>query len=93
MAGKSLSDMKGLSEKDRKQIKQAEEMLGPDPDTMGLVKNFFWGNIREELAFPYPSVGAEEMARCDQLLAELDDYLRNEHPSVQIDQEQEIPRW
>lgn len=93
MAGQSLSDMKGLSEKDRKQIKQVEEMLGPDPATMGLVKNFFWGNIREELTFPYPTVSAEETARCDQLLAELDDYLKNEHPSVQIDQEQEIPRW
>jgi len=93
MAEKSLSDMKGISDKDRKQIKQAEEMLGPDPETMGLVKNFFWGNIREELIFPYPAVSAEETARCDQLLAELDEYLRNEHPSVQIDQEQEIPPW
>ncbi len=93
MASSSLSSMKGISEKDRKQIRQAEEMLGPDPETMGLVKNFFWGNIREELAFPYPAVTAEETARCDQLLAELDDYLKNEHPAVQIDREQEIPQW
>ncbi len=93
MASSSLSSMKGISEKDRKQIRQAEEMLGPDPDTMGLVKNFFWGHIREELIFPYPTVSAEETARCDQLLAELDDYLKNEHPAIQIDQEQEIPQW
>lgn len=93
MSSSSLSNMKGISDQDRKQIRQAEEMLGPDPATMGLVKNFFWGNIREELIFPYPTVSAEETARCDQLLAELDDYLTNEHPSVQIDQEQEIPQW
>jgi len=85
--------LKNISEADRKQIRDAEEMLGPDPATMGFVKNFFWGNVREELAFPYPMVSAEETARCDQLLAELDEYLSTEHPAVQIDQEQEIPQW
>ncbi|MFG0331427.1 MAG: acyl-CoA dehydrogenase family protein [Phycisphaerales bacterium] len=93
MATSAADKLKNISEADRKQIREAEEMLGPDPETMGLVKNFFWGNIREELAFPYPQIGAEETARCDQLLAELDEYLRNEHPAIQIDQEQEIPRW
>jgi len=93
MSSGSLSNIKGISDQDRKQIRQAEEMLGPDPATMGLVKNFFWGNIREELIFPYPIVSTEETARCDQMLAALDDYLTNEHPSVQIDQQQEIPQW
>lgn len=85
--------LKNVSEKDRKQIEQAQEMLGPDPSTMGFIKNLFWGNFREELVFPYPEVSAEEVARCDQLLAELDAYLRDEHPTVEIDQTQEIPRW
>src|SRR5439155_17079097 len=40
-----------------------------------------------------PAVDAEEQARCDQLLAALDDYLGREHPSTLIDQEQEIPDW
>jgi alkylation response protein AidB-like acyl-CoA dehydrogenase len=86
-------DLKNISEKDRKQIEQAQEMLGPDPKTMGFVKNVFWGNFREDLVFPYPTQPAEETARCDQLLAELDAYLRNEHPAVEIDQKQEIPDW
>ena len=86
-------ELKNISEKDRKQIEKASEMLGPDPERMGFVKNYFWGNFREELVFPYPKVGAEEIARCDQLLAELDEYFRKEHPSIQIDQEQEIPQW
>jgi alkylation response protein AidB-like acyl-CoA dehydrogenase len=68
-------------------------MLGPDPETMGFVKNLFWGNFREDLVFPFPEASAEETARCDQLLAELDDYFRNEHPSHEIDQKQEIPEW
>lgn len=87
------SQLKNVSEKDRKQIEQAQEMLGPDPATMGFIKNLFWGNLREDLILPYPEVSAEETARCDQLLAELDDYLRNEHPHHEIDQKQEIPHW
>ena len=87
------SQLKNVSEKDRKQIEQAQEMLGPDPATMGFIKNLFWGNLREELVLPFPEVSAEENARCDQLLAELDDYLRNEHPHHEIDQKQEIPEW
>jgi acyl-CoA dehydrogenase family protein 9 len=87
------SQLKNVSEKDRKQIEQAQEMLGPDPTTMGFIKNLFWGNLREELVMPFPEVSAEETARCDQLLAALDDYLRNEHPHHEIDQKQEIPDW
>ena len=44
--------LKNVSEKDRKQIERAQEMLGPDPETMGLIKNIFWGNFREDLVFP-----------------------------------------
>ena len=91
MAATDLAkDLKNVSEKDRKQIEQAQEMMGPDPEKMGFMKNLFWGNFREELVFPYPSVPADETAKCDQLLARLDEYLENEHPSIQIDREQEI---
>lgn len=94
MTETQLTDkLKNVSEKDRKQIEAAQEMLGPDPKTMGLIKNLFWGNFREELAFPYPELPAEEIARCDQLLAALDEYMRNEHPHVLIDETQEIPAW
>ncbi len=88
-----LKNLKGISEADRKLIADAEKMLGPEPTEMGFIKNLFWGNVREDLVFPYPVSDAEETARCDQLLAELDEYLRNDHPAIQIDQEQEIPRW
>ncbi len=93
VSSSDLSKLKNVSEKDRKQIEQAQEMLGPDPETMGFIKNLFWGNFREELVFPFPEVPADEVARCDQLLAELDTYLRNEHPHHEIDEKQEIPDW
>jgi acyl-CoA dehydrogenase family member 9 len=87
------SQLKNVSKKDLKQIENAQEMLGPDPETMGFIKNIYWGNFRENMIFPYPEESAEERARCDKLLEELDAYFRNEHPSVEIDQNQEIPEW
>ena len=68
-------------------------LLGPEPATMGAVKNYFWGNLREDLLLPYPAFDPVETARCDQLLAALDEYLAKEHPSTLIDAEQEIPQW
>lgn len=88
-----IKNIKGISDADRKLIEDAEALIGPEPETMGFVKNLFWGNLREDLAFPYPQPDAKEQAECDQLLARLDEYLRTEHPSIQIDQEQEIPEW
>jgi hypothetical protein len=43
------SQLKNVSKKDIKQIKDAEEMLGPEPETMGFIKNIFWGNFRENM--------------------------------------------
>ncbi len=88
-----LKGLKNVSAEDRRMIEDAELMLGPEPTDMGFIKNLFWNRFREDLIFPYPKETPEEKAKCDALLAELDDYLANEHPSVQIDQEEEIPQW
>ncbi|MEX2219859.1 MAG: acyl-CoA dehydrogenase family protein [Phycisphaerales bacterium] len=90
-----MADLKSMkmSDKDRRLIEDAESLLGPEPDSMGFVKNLFWGNLRHDLVFPYPRQDAKETAECDRLLAALDEYLRTEHPAVLIDQEQEIPDW
>jgi acyl-CoA dehydrogenase family member 9 len=88
-----LKSLKGVSEQDRKMIADTEALIGPEPTKMGWVKNLFWGRAREELIFPYPTVSREEKTRCDELLASLDQYLQNEHPAVEIDQQEEIPRW
>jgi acyl-CoA dehydrogenase family member 9 len=88
-----LKKMKGISEKDQKMLADAEVLMGPDPTDLGFVKNLFHGNFREELVLPYHETDPEETARCDQLIAELDEYMRTEHPAIHIDQEQEIPQW
>ncbi len=89
----SLADIKGVSANDRKMIADAEAMMGPEPSTMGFVKNLFWGRFRYDLAFPYPTPSADQKEKTDRLIEELDAYLKHEHPSVEIDQEQEIPDW
>ncbi len=89
----NLANMKGVSEQDRKMIADAEAMMGPEPSTMGFVKNLFWGRFRSDLVFPYPEASQDQQAKTAKLLAELEDYLKNEHPSIEIDQEQHIPDW
>ena len=93
MAEKGLSNMKGVSKEDQQMIQDIETMMGPEPEDMGFIKNVFWGRFREDLVFPYPRESKEERERCDELLEELEDYLQNEHPRVEIDQEQYIPDW
>src|SRR3954471_22114342 len=90
-----MADLKSMkmSDKDRRLIEDAETLIGPEPSSMGFVKNLFWGNLREDLVFPYPEQDPKETAECDQLLARLDEYMRKEHPAIPIDQDQEIPRW
>src|SRR5579862_3294276 len=39
-----LKTLKGVEEKDRKLIEDAEAIVGPEPSKMGFVKNLFWGN-------------------------------------------------
>jgi alkylation response protein AidB-like acyl-CoA dehydrogenase len=88
-----LSDIKGVSKEDRKMIEDIETMMGPEPSEMGFVKNMFWGRFQSDAVFPYPHEGREEREKTDALLEELEDYLENEHPSIQIDKEQVIPQW
>ncbi len=84
--------LKNVSDRDRAMIQDIENMMGPEPEDMGFAKNLFWGRLREDLVFPYPVVPATERTRCDALVAELEVYMRDEHPAIQIDREQRIPQ-
>ena len=88
-----LSTMKGVAARDQQMIRETETMFGPEPESMGFMKNLFWGRIREDLVFPYPEVSDAETVKTEALLAELNHYLDHEHPRVEIDQEQHIPEW
>jgi acyl-CoA dehydrogenase family member 9 len=85
--------LKNVSARDQKMIQDIDRMIGPEPDELGFAKNLFWGRIQEDYVFPYPHESEEERKKCDLLLEELEAYLKNEHPSIQIDQEEYIPEW
>jgi len=85
--------LKNVSEQDQKMIRDIETMMGPEPEAMGFAKNLFWGRFRNDLVSSYPVVSKEEKAKCDALLTELEAYLKNEHPAMEIDRDQEIPEW
>lgn len=74
-------------------IAEAEAMLGPEPEEMGFIKNMFWGRFRTDLTFPYPRETDEERRRADALIEQLEAYLESEHPSIWIDQNEEVPEW
>ena len=93
MSSPGLSNLKNVSAQDRRMIEDVETMLGPEPSSMGFVKNLFWGRFRSDLVFPYPVESREERAKCDVLLEELERYMKHEHPRVEIDQEEHIPDW
>ena len=88
-----LNNMTGVDEREQKMIEDAERMLGPEPQQMGFVKNLFWGRVRDDLLSPVPQQDDLERRRCDTLLLRLDQYLSQEHPSIEIDRNQEIPSW
>ena len=89
----TLSELKGISEKDRKMIAETEAMFGAEPTSMGFAKNLFWGRFRNDLVFPYPQPSKEQQEKTDRLIAELEQYMKHEHPSVEIDQAQHVPDW
>lgn len=74
-------------------LQDIETMMGPEPSQMGFIKNMFWGRFRNDLIFPYPESSEEEGRKCNALLRELEEYLREEHPAIEIDQKEYIPDW
>ncbi|MCH8122429.1 MAG: acyl-CoA dehydrogenase family protein [Bacteroidetes bacterium] len=86
-------NLKNISAKDQKMILEIDKMIGPEPDEMGFAKNLFWGRFQGKAVFPYPEESEEEKNRCNTLLAELEPYMKMEHPSVAIDQDECIPEW
>ncbi len=85
--------LKNISARDKDMLRDIESMLGPEPSTMGFAKNLFWGRIEEFYVLPYPVSTLNESTKCNALLARLEDYLKDEHPAILIDQEEYIPDW
>ena len=89
-----LKTLKGVAEKDRKMIEDAEALLGPEPSIDGVRQEPVLGPPPRGTGLPLPAAPTPTRTRAaTNSWRALDAYLENEHPSIQIDQEQEIPRW
>ncbi|QDV58009.1 acyl-CoA dehydrogenase family protein [Rosistilla oblonga] len=74
------------------QIRQAEELLGSLPQTIGLAKGLFAGRLIADWVFPYPQLSINQKADTDAAVAELEAFCDRNLDPVRIDREADIPR-
>jgi alkylation response protein AidB-like acyl-CoA dehydrogenase len=80
-----------LTELQRKQIAQAEEILFSGPDKEGFAKDLFFGRFRAESIMPFPELNEEARALGDQAVAEVKEFCRERIDPAAIDRESRIP--
>ena len=72
------------------QKKQVEELLGEDSH-LGFAKSLFFGRIRGELLFPYPTLSPEKETAAAEALKRVQEFAKQEIDAVAIDREALIP--
>lgn len=77
---------------DQEQLEKAQDLMGPEPSELGFVKSLFFGRIRADRVLPYPKQDAEDARRMNDLLAQLDTFLKTEVDADKIDAEERIPQ-
>src|SRR5437764_2583547 len=83
--------MPTFKRQDQEQIEKAQELLeGAPVGEMGFVKSLFFGRLHLDKVMPYPVQDAQEAARIDNLLRELDVFLKEKVDPERIDREERI---
>ncbi len=80
-----------LTDQQKKQIAQAEEILFSGPEKEGFAKDLFFGRFRADSILPYPELVGEAKAAGDAKVAEVKKFCRDQIDPVQIDREARIP--
>lgn len=80
-----------LTELQKKQIAQAEEILFDGPDKEGFVKDLFFGKFRTDSLFPYPELPEDAQQRSDEMVDKVKEFCRENIDPVAIDREARIP--
>ena len=80
-----------LTELQKKQIAQAEEILFDGPDKEGFVKDLFFGKFRTDSIIPYPELPEESQQRGDEMVEKVKEFCRENIDPVAIDREERIP--
>lgn len=80
-----------LTELQKKQIEQAEELLFSGPPKEGFAKDLFFGRFRASSILPYPKLSAESQRIGDEAVARVRDYCQTSIDADRIDREARIP--
>ena len=80
-----------LTELQKKQINQAEELLFEGPDKEGFVKDLFFGKFREESIFPFPELPEAARANGDEMVERTKEFCRDNIDPTKIDIDALIP--
>lgn len=77
---------------DQEQLEKAQDLLGSTPKELGFIKSLFFGRIKTDQVLPYPQQDPGEARRTDELISQLDAFLKAEVDPDQIDAEERIPQ-
>lgn len=80
-----------LTELQKKQLEQAEELLFSGPDKDGFAKELFFGRFREPSIMPYPEQPDRQRAVTDEVIERVAEFCRTKIDPVKIDREADIP--
>lgn len=80
-----------LSDLQKKQIEQAEELLFDGPDKEGFAKDLYFGRFRTDSIMPYPEFPESERAEGEMMVAKTKEFCAEHIDPDQIDRDAEIP--
>ena len=85
--------MAKLSKRDQEQMEKAKDLMenGSGKD-LGFLRSLFFGRLRLEKVWPYPTQDPEESQRTNAVLEKLDKFMQVHVDPVAIDVEQQIPQ-
>src|SRR5687768_3884965 len=78
---------------DQEQLEKAQDLLEAHPAAEpGFAKSLFFGRVKLDEILPYPRQDPEEAQRTNELIAQVDEFLKNEVDADQIDVKEKIPK-
>ncbi len=81
-----------LTELQRKQIEQAEELFFTGPQKAGFCKDLFFGKFRAESILPYPRLSPDDQAAANEAVRFVRRFADEQIDSYEIDKQAEIPQ-
>ena len=80
-----------LTDVQKKQIQQVEELLFSGPEKEGFVKDLFFGKFRSESIIPFPELPEANQLRGQQMVDKTKTFCREQIDPVDIDVNARIP--